>query len=88
MLIKLKIFLSSLLSIGLLIGAIILTVQLAHIPLDPGQNIIDNCGNIIAFCVVLYTGFVVCIIYSTYLLYIEYKKKQIDQYYKNNEKNI
>lgn len=86
MLIKLKIFLSSLLSIGLLTGAIILTVQLAHIPLDPGQNIIDNYGNIIAFCVVLYTGFIVSIIYTIYLLYIEYKKKQIDQYYKNQDK--
>ena len=88
MLIKLKIFLCSILSIGLFTGAIILTVQLAHIPLDPGQNIIDNCGNIIAFCVVLYTIFIACLIYSTYLLYIEYKKKQIDQHYKNNEKNI
>ena len=86
MLIKLKIFLSSLLSIGLLTGAIILTVQLAHITLDPGQNIIDNCGSNIAFCVVLYTIFIACLIYSTYLLYIEYKKKQIDQYYKNFEK--
>ena len=86
MLIKLKIFLSSLLSIGLLTGAIILTVQLAHITLDPGQNIIDNCGSNIAFCVVLYAGFIVCILYSTYLLYIEYKKKQFDQYYKNKDK--
>ena len=86
MLIKLKIFLSSLLSIGLLIGAIILTVQLAHITLDPGQNIIDNYGSNIAFCKILYTGFILCIIYSTYLLYLEYKKKQIDQYYKNKDK--
>ncbi len=86
MLIKLKIFLCSLLSIGLLIGAIILTIQLDHITLDPGQNIIDNCGSNIAFCTILYTGFIVCILYSTYLLYIEYKKKQIDQYYKNKDK--
>lgn len=84
---KLKIFLSFLLSIGLLIGAIILTIQLAHIQLDPGQNIIDNCGNIIAFCTILYTGFIVCIIYTIYSLYIEYKKKQIDQYYKSNKIN-
>ncbi len=88
MLIKLKIFLCSLLSIGLLIGAIILTIQLDHITLDPGQNIIDNCGSNIAFCTILYTGFIACLIYTIYLLYIEYKKKQIDQYYKNNEKNI
>lgn len=86
MLTKLKIFLSSLLSIGLLTGAIILTVQLAHIILDPGQNIIDNCGSNIAFCTILYTGFIACLIYTIYLLYIEYKKKQIDQYYKNKDK--
>lgn len=85
---KLKIFLSFLLSIGLLIGAIILTIQLAHISLDPGQNIINNNGDIIAFCVVLYTIFIACLIYSIYLLYFEYKMKRIDQYYKNNEKNI
>ncbi len=83
---KLKIFLSFLLPIGLLIGAIILTIQLAHIPLDPGQNIIDNCGSNIAFCTILYTGFIVCIIYTIYSIYIEYKKKQIDQYYKNKDR--
>ncbi len=82
---KLKIFLSFLLSIGLLIGAIILTIQLAHIQLDPEQSIIDNCGSNIAFCRILYTGFIVCIIYTIYLLYIEYKMKQIHQYYKNKQ---
>lgn len=82
---KLKIFLGGLLSIGLLIGAIILTIQLANVPLELGQNIIDNCGSNIAFCTVLYTGFIVCIIYTIYSLYIEYKKKQIDQYYKNKQ---
>ena len=85
---KLKVFLSFLLSIGLLIGAIILTIQLAHIPLDLGQKIIDNYGSNIAFCTILYAGFIVCIIYTIYSLYIEYKKKQIDQYYKIMRNNL
>lgn len=72
---KLKVMLSLITSIGLLIGAIILTIQLANISKLIDTNIIESLGSYIAFCTILYTGFIVCIIYTIYYLYIEYKKK-------------
>lgn len=76
---KLRIFLSLLLSIFLLIGSVILTIHLNNIVLEINQNFIDQFGFQLAICIVLYGGFITCLIYSLYSLYIEYKRNQFEQ---------
>lgn len=81
---KIRIFLSLLLSVFLLIGAIILSIQLDNIILEINQNIIDLYGFQLAICIVLYGCFITCFIYGLYLCYIEYKRKKVEQNHKNN----
>ena len=79
---KLKIFLSFLASIGFLIGAIITTIQIAHIELEVNQNLIDSYGNYLAFMIVLYFLFLSTFIYGTFNLYIQYKRREVEKYSK------
>ena len=79
---KLKIFLSFLVSIGFLIGAIITTIQIAHIKLEINQNLIDFYGNYLAFMIVLYFLFLSTFIYGIVNLYIQYKNRVVEKYSK------
>ena len=77
---KLKIFLSFLASIGFLIGAIIITIQMAHIELETNQSLIDLYGNYLAFMIVLYFLFSSSFIYGIVSLYIQYKKREVEKH--------
>ena len=79
---KLKIFISFLVSIGFLIGAIIITIQIAHIELEINQNLIDSYGNYLAFMIVLYFLFLSTFIYGLVNLYIQYKRREVEKYSK------
>ena len=80
---KFKIFLSLLTALGFLIAAIISTIKIAHINLEPNQSLIDAYGSYVAFMIVLYTLFVACLVYGIYCLYIQYKIQQISKYSQN-----
>ena len=77
---KLKIFISFLISIGFLIGAIIITIQMAHIELETNQSLIDLYGNYLALMIVLYFLFLCSFIYGIVNLYIQYKKREVEKY--------
>ena len=82
---KLKIFLSFLVSIGFLIGAIIITIQMAHIELETNQSLIDSYSNYLAFMIVLYFLFLCAFIYGIVSLYIQYKKREVEKYNKQHQ---